>query len=128
MGPELVVRFVPSHVDGLPSVSEAAVFPDRLELRSEGRWVVVRLCDIVRWHRHDWLRRIWAGLGLRVRGSVGERDWFHPPAQRYIRFFTEPPITVYMPDEPADVDYAHSIFCRIQVVMAAGGFGTFDLG
>ena len=42
------LRFVPSAVEGLPGVAEVAVFPDRLELLSEGKWVTVRLLDIAR--------------------------------------------------------------------------------
>jgi hypothetical protein len=45
--------------------------------------------------------------------------WFHPPAQRFFRFFTTPRIVVYIPDERD----ATTIFRRVQ-----GGFGTCDLG
>jgi hypothetical protein len=87
------LRFVPSAVEGLPAVTEAAVFPDRLELLSEGKWVIIRFLDIARWYRHGWLFRPLAQLGLGVRGwpSVADRDWFHPPSGRFFRFFTTPP-------------------------------------
>lgn len=39
------LRFVPSRVDGLPDVTDVAVFPDRLELLSAGKWVVIRLLE-----------------------------------------------------------------------------------
>ena len=58
------LRFVPSAVEGLPSVTEAAVFPDRLELLSEGQWVVIRFLHIARWHRWGWLYRPLARLGF----------------------------------------------------------------
>ncbi len=124
------LRFVPSAVEGLPSVTEAAVFPDRLELLSQDKWVVIRFLDIARWYRRGWLYRPLARLGWGVRGwpSVGDRDWFHPPSGRFFRFFTEPPVTVYMPDEPRDTSYGQTMFRRVQDVMAAGGFVTFDLG
>jgi hypothetical protein len=124
------LRFVPSAVEGLPSVIAAAVFPDRLELLSEDRWVVIRFLDIARWYRHGWLYRPLAclGCGVRCRPSVADRDWFHPPSRRFFRFYTEPPVAVYMPDEPADTTYGKTIFRRIQEVMAEGGFSTFDLG
>jgi len=124
------LRFVPSAVEGLPGVTEVAVLPDRLELLSNGRWVKVRFLDIARWHRRGWLYRPLARLGLGVRGwpSVADRDWFHPPAERFFRFFTAPPVTVYMPDEPRETSYGRTMFRRVQDVMAAGGFGTFDLG
>ena len=124
------LRFVPSAVEGLPSVTAAAVFPDHLELLSEDRWVVIRFLDIARWYRRGWLYRPLARLGYGVRGrpTVADRDWFHPPSGRFFRFYTRPPVTVYMPDEPADTTYAATIFRRIQDVMAAGGYSTFDLG
>jgi hypothetical protein len=120
------LRFVPSAVEGLSTVTEVAAFPDRLELLSEDKWVVIRILDIARWYRHGWLYPP-ARLGLGVRGwpSVAERDWFHPPAGR---FFTRPPLTVYMPDEPPETSYGQTMFRRVQDVLAAGGFGTFDLG
>jgi hypothetical protein len=122
--------FVPSAVEGLPAVTEVAVFPDRLELLSEGKWVVIRFLDIARWYRRGWLYRPLARLGLGVRGwpSVADRDWFHPPAARFFRFFTQPPLTVYMPDEPPETSYGQTMFRRVQDVLAEGGFGTFDLG
>jgi hypothetical protein len=124
------LRFVPSAVEGLAAVSKAAVYPDRLELLSAGTWVVIQFLDIARWNRGGWLYRPLARLGFRVRGwpLVADRDWFHPPAGRFFRFFTVPPITVFMPDEPPETDYEQTIFRRVQDVLAAGGFGAFDLG
>jgi hypothetical protein len=46
MSPVDYLQFVPSRVDGLQDVSEAVVYPDRLELRSAGQWVVFRFTDI----------------------------------------------------------------------------------
>ncbi|MGL4464307.1 MAG: hypothetical protein ACRC1K_19320 [Planctomycetia bacterium] len=124
------LRFVPSAVEGLSGVTDAAVFPDRLELLSDGKWVVIRFLGIAQWHRLGWLYRLLARLGFRVRGwpSVADRDWFHPPAGRFLRFFTAPPVTVYMPDEPPETGYGQTMFRQVQDVLAAGGFSTFDLG
>lgn len=124
------LQFVPSAVEGIPSVTEAKVYPDRLELRSEGAWVVIRFLDIARWHRFGWLHRPLARLGLGVCGwpSVADRDWFHPPAGRFFRFFTTPPITIFMPDESHETSYGQTMFRRVQDVLATGGYGTFDLG
>jgi hypothetical protein len=124
------LRFVPSAVDGSPAVTEAVVFPDRLELLSEGKWVTIRFLDIARWHQFGWLYRLLAWLGFGVRGHpvVADKDWFHPPSGRFFRFFTAPPITVYMPNEPTETNYGQTIFRRVQDVMAVGGFGAFDLG
>src|SRR5687768_8905237 len=94
------LRFIPSRVEGLAAVSEVVVFPDRLELLSEGKPVVVCFADIARWPRLGALWRSLAHLGI-VRGNpcVADRDWFHMPADRYFRFYTEPAITVFMPHE-----------------------------
>lgn len=76
------LRFVPSEVEGLPNVTEVAVFPDRLELLSEGKCVVVRLLDIARWYRRGWLYRPLARLGFGVWGwpSVADRLWCPRPS------------------------------------------------
>jgi hypothetical protein len=127
---EHTLRFVPSAVQGLPAVTEVTVFPDRLELLSEGKVVVIRFRDIARWHGGGWLHRPLARLGFRVRGwpSVADRDWFHPPAGRFFRFYSRPEVTVYLPDEPRDVGYGETMFRRVQNVIGLGGFSTYDLG
>lgn len=124
------LRFVPSSVEGLPSVTEVAVYPDRLELLSDGKWVVVRFLEIARWQRYGVVYRLMARLGYGVRGraSVADRDWFHPPNRRFFRFYTQPPITVFLPDEPPETGYGETMFRRVQDVLARGGFFTFDLG
>ncbi|WP_165248439.1 hypothetical protein [Paludisphaera soli] len=129
-GPESSLRFVPSGVDGLPDVAEVVFFPDRLELLSQGRWVVVRFLDIAQWPHDGWFYRLLARLGLGVRGRayVADRDWFHSPDRRFFRFFTEPPITVYMADEPFETDYGSTLFRRLQDVILEGGFCSWDLG
>jgi hypothetical protein len=126
--PEGSLRFVPSRVEGLPDVTEVAVHPDRLELFSAAHRVVIRLWDIAEWPRPPWLWRLLARLGWWPRWlPVGERDWFHAPPQRFIRFFTKPPVVVYMPNE-VGVTYLNTVFRRAQDIMRQGGFATWDLG
>lgn len=128
--PEASLRFVPGAVDGLPDVTAAVVFPDRLELLSAGRWTTIVFLDIAQWPWGGRLFRWLARRGFRVRGrpSVGGRDWCQPPARRYFRFQTDPPITVYMPSEAADTGYDDTTFGRVKDVLALGGFTTHDLG
>jgi hypothetical protein len=128
--PEISMRFVPSPVEGLPVVTAATLFTDRLELLTEGKWVIIRFLDIACWYRCGWFFRPLARLGFGVCGrpSVADRDWFHPPPGRFFRFYTEPPITIYMPDEPRETSYGETMFRRVQDEMAEGGFGTVDLG
>ncbi len=129
-GTKTSLRFVPSDVEGLAAVTEVAVFPDRLELLSEAKWVVIRFLDIAKWYRRGWLYRSLARLGWSVRDwpSVADRDWFHPPAGRYFKFYSEPPVTVFMPDESQVLGYDETMFRQVQSVIALGGFATFDLG
>jgi hypothetical protein len=123
------LRFVPSRVEGLADVTDVTVYPDRLEFVSRGRQVSFRLADIAVWPRPAFLWRRLGRLGWRPHWlPVGERDWFHPPSERFFRFYTEPRIIVYMPDEPEETDYGSTLFQRVQDVLREGGFNTWDLG
>ena len=127
---ETSLRIEPIAVEGLSGVSEVVILPTQLEFISAGSRVIIPFINIARWYRHSLLFRAMAHLGFGVRGcpSVADRDWFHPPAHRFFRFYSKPVITVYMPDEPEDIGYADTTFQRIQNVIALGGFSTFDLG
>jgi hypothetical protein len=105
------------------------VYPDRLEFLSAGRWSVFRFTDIAQWPRPVRLWQWLARLGWRPRWlPVGERDWCHPPSARFYRFYTQPRIAIYMPDEPKETDYGSTLFRRIQNVMREQCFDTWDLG
>lgn len=122
------LRFAPSKVEGLPDVTEVAVFPDRLEFISAGKQVVFWFADIAQWPRPAWLSRRLFRWGWRPKWlPVADRDWFHPPPKRFFRFYTHPPIVVCMPvcEHP---QRAHSTFLGVQMVLGSGGFHTFDLG
>lgn len=128
---EQPLRFKPSAVDGLDDVTEAALFPDRLELHTGEGPVVICFRDIAKWigfRRHFY--RCLARIGGSIIGwpSVADRDWFHPPSRRFFRFYTSPPITVFLQDEPRETRYHKTLFRRIQDTIAKGGFTTFDLG
>ncbi|HJZ54291.1 MAG TPA: hypothetical protein VKE74_05005 [Gemmataceae bacterium] len=122
------LRFVPSRVEGPPDVAEVVVHPDCLELLSAGRWVAVRFVEIADWPKPVWLRRALWRVGWKPRWlPVADRDWFHPPPDRFFRFYTEPPLVIFMPvDDPYPRE--ESTFGRLQTVLAEGGFHTFDLG
>ncbi len=121
------LSFVPSRVDGLDDVSLVTIHPDRIVFdlcesqrvfmfRDFGQSVgsfFERIGDLLRF------RRPWR--------IVGERDWFHPPPDRFFRFYTQPQITVYMPDDDVR-EYGPSVFCRVQCIWRSGRVDTFDLG
>ncbi len=123
------LRFTPSRVEGLSDVVEVAVYPDRLELLSKGHWRSWPFLEIAEWPRPAFLWKMLNRFGLRPKWlPVGERNWFHPPEERFFRFLTQPPIVIYMPDEPAAFDYPNTLFRQVQDVMREGGFNTWDLG
>src|SRR2546423_1721833 len=128
MSSEACLRFVPSRITGLPGVTEVVVRSDRQELFSNGSWVTFKLTEIA---QGPWPARVWRLLSRVGRHPawlpVADRDWFHPPADRYFTFYTNPPVTVYMPvDDPTD--WQASTFWRLQTVLWSGGFHTSDLG
>jgi hypothetical protein len=124
-----IVRFVPSRVEGLPDVSEVVIRPDRLEVRSAGWWISFPFDGIARWPRP---RRLWQFLarhGRRPRWlPVADRDWFHPPRDRFFVFYTDPPVKVFLTDEEKNLTYGETLFRRVEEVIEAGGFNTYDLG
>ena len=121
------LHFIPSRVEGLSSVREAAVFPDRLEFLTDDGWVVFPLEDLAQWPRPRILRRLLSRYWRPSWLPVGERNWFNAPSERFFRFYSSPRIVVYMPDEQG-VEYHETIFRRIQEVLRLGGFATKDLG
>lgn len=129
MASEPCLRFAPVRAEGWPDVTEVAVHSDRLEFLSAGEWKAFRFEDMAQWPRPVWLRKRLARLtGRRPFLPVAERDWFHQEGGKFFRFYTEPPLTVFLPAEEG-VGYHQSLFRRIQAVMfSVGGYGSWDLG
>lgn len=123
------LRFIPSRVEGLTGVSEVVVRSDRLALRSDGGWVVLPFDRMARWPRLAPVWRLLARAGWRPRWlPVADRDWFHRPRDRFFRFYSDPPIVLFLADEQEDIGYGESLFRRVQDVIGLGGFDTCDLG
>ena len=123
------LRFVPSRVEGLPEVTEGRGLPQpiRIALGGELAGVSVRRDRSLASSRLP--VRQFALLGWQPRWlPVGQRDWFHPPSERFFRFYTRPCIVIFMPDEAIDTAYGSTLFRRIQDVMLEGGFSTYDMG
>lgn len=124
-----MLRFAPSRVEGTQRVEAVSIHSDRLELLVADRSVVFHYLDMARWGWPAWFWRLLARCGCVTHmPSVADRNWFHPPTGRFFAFYTKPPAVVYMPDEPVDLDYGKSTFHRVQEVIGAGGYSTFDLG
>jgi hypothetical protein len=129
-GPEAagLVRFRPSRAEGLPDVREIVVHPDRLEVNTGGSWLTFPFRRMGR-RSESWVMSLIKRLARRPPWPVlvADRDWFHPPPDRYFLWYTDPPLRTCMPeDEP--VERAASYFYRIQAVLGLGGYATFDLG
>lgn len=128
--PQTSIRFVPTRVDGLDGVDEVTAYPDRLALQcgkelGEHSWLYL----VEKWpwwvpaaSFGRWLyRRGWRSGGL----MVGERDILAVPLPM-VTFFTQPPLTIWMPDE-RDVPYPQTVFRMISEVLLSGGFATIDM-
>jgi hypothetical protein len=122
---EECVRFSPPEVDGLPDVSEVAIFPDRLEVLTAGRWIAFWFDSIGRKQESraaSWLKRLlgrapWPTL-------VGEREFC--TSRRYVAFYTSPKLKIYTPAD-SDVPYGETFIFRINAVLAKRGYSTCDL-
>ena len=126
---DVPLHFVPSRVEGMPGVTSATVFPDRIELASSIGVVTHRFADIAQWPRPAFLWKLLFRLGVKPRWlPVADRDWFHEPADMFFAFYTQPRLKVCMPRDESKEDYGPSYFVRVQNVLREGGFDTFDLG
>jgi hypothetical protein len=122
------LRFIPSSAEGLPDVREIVVYPDRLEVNTAGQWVTFSFRQIGRRQESrllSFLKRFVGRYPYPV--MVADRDWFHRPRDRFFLWYTNPPLKTCMPeDEPQD--RLSSNFFRVQGVLRAGGYASFDLG
>ncbi len=122
------LRFVPSAAEGLPSVSEVVVHPDRLEVKSQGKWLTFPFKEIARPQESRLLSIVKRLFGTTpCPPMVADKDWFHPPKDRFFRWYTQPPLVTLMPEDELE-EYGASYFVRIQEVLRSGGYAAFDLG
>src|SRR5262249_56852241 len=99
-----LVSFRPSHAEGLPDVQEVVVRPDRLEVNAAGSWLTFPFSRIGRRQESrlvSFVKRLAGRQPWPV--MVADRDWFHPPPDRFFLWYTDPPLRTCMPeDEPAE--------------------------
>jgi hypothetical protein len=121
------IRFVPSRVEGTSPVDEVAVHPNRLELVRQAERAVIRYVDIARWPRPRLFWNLAFLIGCKLRWlPVADRD-FQRPGERFFRFYTNPPIVIFMPHDEKPGPYPQTWFFRIRQTIETGGFHTFDL-
>lgn len=126
--PESKITFTPSRVDWIMEVHSVTVRPIGLELETADGKKEIRFNKIGRLQESRFMRILKQLGGFRPTAMlVADRDWFHPPQERFFRFYTDRPLTMYMPASDS-LDYLESVFFRAQVVIRRGGYETFDLG
>ena len=119
------IRFTPPEVIGLPAVTEVAILPTRIELCSAGEWrafpfgVFAKRRDSLLLHflKRAFHRRVPSHI-------VGEREFCAD--RRYVRFFTDPLLTIYTPPDQ-DRTYGNTFIARINIILMKGGYATDDL-
>ena len=122
------IAFVPSHIEGVEKAEHVTVFPDRLEISTEGGLLSYRFSDISQPQEARWWSAFKRLFGVAPWNEiVADRNWFKNPKDRYFKFFTEPQIKVCMPEDELE-NHQKSYFWRIQLVMGSGGYGSYDLG
>ncbi|QDU73585.1 hypothetical protein Pan97_05610 [Bremerella volcania] len=126
--PAFKITFTPSRVDGMTEVSSVTVWPNKLEVETADGTQEFRFEEIGKIQESEIMRFMRRLGGAKPFGMlVADRDWFHPPKDRYFRFYTDPPMTVYMPTNDSE-DYEESVFFRVQAVIRCGGYETYDMG
>ena len=122
---EAHVRFVPAEVEGVTSVSEVVVFPDRLVLERPVGTITYVLRDFARPQENLVVRVVKRLFRMKpYPWLVGDREWCTD--RRYVRFFTNPPVKVYTPPDH-DMEYGDTYIAKINAVLDKGGYMTFDM-
>src|SRR5688572_6457726 len=101
-------HFRPSRVEGLADVDEVRVHPDRIELRSGGKWISIAFLSFAPGREVD------SG-----RVPIGELHFDQSDyAQSHFVFYTTPRIAIYMPAD-GPTSYPDSCFWRVQEMVGA---------
>jgi hypothetical protein len=121
------VEFTPVAVEGASGVTTCRITPDEVVLgRGHSQPIRVPLESIAEYRWRAWSRMTKRlGLGGKLH-PVGERDWCQPEGRPFYRFFTQPPLVVYLPAAPR-ASYGDTLFARINETLSMGGFSTHDL-
>ncbi|PQO38718.1 hypothetical protein C5Y96_02220 [Blastopirellula marina] len=126
--PDFKITFTPSRVEWFTDVTSVTVWPTGLQVETPDGTQSFRFEEIGKIQESGIMRFMRKLGGAKPFGMlVADRDWFHPPQDRFFRFYTDPPMKVYMPSDDT-VGYEESVFFRVQAVIRCGGYETFDLG
>lgn len=122
------IRFTPSRVLGVDNVNEVAIRPDKLELFFKNHdWTYIPFETIAHYPKPARFWKTVRHMGWRPKWlPVGEMNWFHAPRNRFFTFFTQPQITIFMPDDAIDNDVTY--FPTIQYILFVGGYAVWDMG
>ncbi len=126
--PEFKITFTPSRTKWLTEIDRVTVWPNRLVVETAAGHETFSFEKIGKIRESGIMRTMRWLSGSKPFGMlIADRDWFHPPQDRFFRFYTDPCMTVYMPTDDT-VGYEESVFFRIQAVIRSGGYETLDLG
>jgi hypothetical protein len=119
------VRFSPAEVMGLPAVSEVAIHPEHVDVKTNDSWRTFAFRQFGRRQQpllEVWFRRLVGRPAYPL--IVGEREFCTD--RRYIQFNSEPKLRIYTPPD-FDLNYEDTFLARIGAVLRSGGFDTIDM-
>ena len=123
-----IVSFAPSRVDGLENVKKVIVYRYKIKLETPEKTFVYRFGRIATWPDPAWLNQIRALLGTPPKWlPVADRDSFHAPPDRFFRFYTKPPIKIFMPINDKN-NLEESTYWKVREILWQGGYNSSDLG
>jgi hypothetical protein len=119
------IQFRPAEVVGSTDVTDVTIYSDRIVLRCNKNEIVHHFLKIAR-HQTDFLNRLCDRV-LQRRSHlkvVGEREFCTD--RRYVAFYTKPPVKIYLPAEEDDLRYSETYIFKINEILRAGGYMTWD--
>ena len=122
---EECVRFIPPEVQGIPDVSEVAIFSDRVEVQTASIRTTFRFENVAKRQEAiliSWLKRLVGKAPFPL--VVGEREFC--TKRRYVSFYTNPMLKAFTPPD-ADAPYQETYIFRINDLLQRSGYCTYDM-
>jgi hypothetical protein len=123
---ETFIRFQPAEVVGATDVSQVTIYSDRIIFQCNQNEMVHHFREIAR-PQIDFLNRLFDRVFRRRihLNVVGEREFCTD--RRYVAFYTEPPLKIYLPPEDNELRYSETYFYKVNEILGAGGYMTWDV-